>query len=162
MAALDITRIDWVDRARFWSKVDVKCVDSCWDWQGGKDREGYGLFKVLGTSRLAHRVAYTLATEEPIDDQVIRHRCDNSTCVNPSHLEVGTHADNVADRVRRKRSAFGELSGRAKLTEGQVLDIAGDPRSAIDIASDYPVSVDTIRSIKQKRIWKHLWDGAAS
>lgn len=162
MATLDITRLDWVDRARFWSKVKTGNLAHCWPWRGSKSDMGYGCYKFLGATRAAHRIAYAIATESWPEDMVVRHRCDNPSCCNPSHLKIGTHADNVADRVRRKRSAYGERAGRAKLTEAQVLSIADDPRDAITIAKDYPVSVDTIRSIKQKRIWKHLWDGAGT
>lgn len=62
---------------------------------------------------LAHRVSYILHHNvNLLTNNIIMHNCDNPTCVNPKHLKLGTHADNVQDRVKKKRSAIGEKNGR--------------------------------------------------
>jgi len=155
MADSDFT-YDPLDVARFWSNVSVAGVNECWPWKR-YCKSGYGQVKWLGRAEEAHRIAYTIAYGDVPRDVVVRHRCDNPKCCNPQHLQTGTHADNVMDRVLRGRSARGERNGLAKLKEEQVRAIAGDERPATAIAPEYGVSVDTVRSIKQRRIWRHLW-----
>lgn len=77
---------------------------ACWEWSGAKDRDGYGILKVDGKLPRAHRVAYELAKGEVPAGQVVRHTCDNRACCNPSHLILGTIADNNRDRTERKRT----------------------------------------------------------
>jgi hypothetical protein len=89
------------------------------------------------------------------DGMVVRHKCDNPACVNPDHLELGTHADNVADRDARGRTARGERL-HAKLTEDDVLRIRADSRSHRAIGADYGVAHSTVGNIKRGRKWSHL------
>lgn len=79
---------------------------TCILWSMATDRAGYGVATVGGKTEYAHRVAYCRANNVPLESikgRVIRHSCDNPTCVNPVHLSEGTHADNVADKVSRNR-----------------------------------------------------------
>lgn len=157
MADLDITALDWVDIARFWSKVQAGRLSACWEWTASKTSFGHGDFKVQGATHAAHRVAYAIATGDFPGDGVVRHRCDNPACCNPHHLVVGTHADNVADRVRRQRSAFGEKSGRAKLTERDVREILSRPSATLTgLARRYGVHPSTIEAIRYRRSWRHV------
>jgi hypothetical protein len=100
--------------ARFWDKVWF--TPYCWEWDGGKNRDGYGRFRDGAKIRTAHRVAYEL-TYGPIPDEddegyriVVRHKCDNPGCTHPEHLALGTRADNNRDRDERGRN------GQARLT----------------------------------------------
>lgn len=84
---------------------------------------GYGRQKVKGKYVGAHRIAYCEANGLALEDiagLVVRHTCDNPPCVNPAHLIIGTHAENVQDKVLRNRQAKGVDNGRAILTEEQV------------------------------------------
>lgn len=79
----------------------------CWEWNGKRNEHGYGIFnaKRLGLrDARAHRLVYQRLFGHALnDEQLLRHHCDNPPCVNPEHLEPGTHADNMADMVRRGR-----------------------------------------------------------
>lgn len=81
-------------RQRFLAKVEK--LGNCWLWQAACDPNGYGRFWYKDQMRLAHRVSYELF-EGPIGNLQIRHKCVNTSCVNPEHLELGTHADNMQD-----------------------------------------------------------------
>ena len=93
---------------RFWEKVDKRGDDECWEWTGAKTRpNAYGYFRVSGSLAVAHRVSYELAYGGIPEDKQICHTCDNPACVNPSHLFVGTHTDNMQDKVAKGRNARG-------------------------------------------------------
>lgn len=91
-------------RRRFWDKVRKGHTSECWLWVGGTKR-GYGRFWYNGRAQYAHRVAYMLERGTVPDDVVVRHTCDNPTCVNPRHLVLGTQTDNVSDMVERGRQS---------------------------------------------------------
>lgn len=103
-------------------------LTKCIEWTGTKHKQGYGRLILRGKLVLAHRVAYCeqhgLSLNE-IAGMVVRHKCDNPSCVNPEHLEIGTQSDNVADCESRGRARHPscESNGRAKLTAEDVLAI---------------------------------------
>jgi hypothetical protein len=146
------------DVARFWSRVEVRKADQCWPWRYGLTSCGYGEFRFEGRGRItqpAPRAAYWLAFGDIPDGKVIRHTCDNQICCNPAHLEAGTHADNVADRVKRDRSAIGEENGKSKLREDQVMHIRQSRFSDKRLAAEYGIHEDTVRQIRRGETWKH-------
>jgi hypothetical protein len=150
---------DKYDIARFFSKVNVRpSMEDCWEWKGsiGRGHMGYGSFSVGSTSRSAHRFCYEYFHGRIPEGLVVRHRCDNPLCVNPWHLETGTHKDNMLDRVIRNRSSRGSKNGNAKLTEDQVLDIFHDDRLPTQISEDYGIDHTTVRNIKSGKNWTHL------
>jgi hypothetical protein len=88
--------------------------------------KGYGQMRFEGKTHQAHRVAFAKANNlsmSEISGKIIRHKCDNTKCVNPSHLEVGTQYDNMKDKVNRGRQSKGEENGISKLTEFQASEI---------------------------------------
>lgn len=94
-----------LDQAFFARLRKVK-ASACWLWRGHCNSDGYGQYKVRGMGTLlAHRVAFELATGKSADGLVVRHSCDTPRCCRPEHLLLGTHAENVADRVARGRSS---------------------------------------------------------
>lgn len=99
----------------------LKFSDKCWEWSAQIDNKGYGKFNSTPLKeQRAHRASYKLFNGDVDDGKVIRHRCDNRSCVNPFHLEIGTHVDNVSDREKRKRTAYGFKIPRTKLSIKEV------------------------------------------
>lgn len=105
------------EQSRFWSKVQKKSDDECWEWMASKNRKGYGQFWLRRGFFSSHRTAYSIANGTPPEGLQICHTCDNPGCVNARHLFVGTHQDNVDDKVRKNRSPIGDLNGARKHPE---------------------------------------------
>lgn len=88
----------------FWSRVDSSGGnDACWLWTAGGQSNGYGTMWWRGKVRKASRIAYELAYGNCPDDLDVMHLCDNPPCVNPKHLRLGTHKDNMDDRDKKGR-----------------------------------------------------------
>jgi hypothetical protein len=95
----------------------------CEEFQGHRNAGGYGRLSRGGRLWLAHRWAWT-QVYGPIPDGVkVLHACDNPPCTNVDHLWLGSQRDNIADRVRKGRSARGERSNFARLTDADVAEI---------------------------------------
>lgn len=130
----------------------------CWIWAGCVNSDGYGAIGINGKAIGAHRVAYEQFVGPIAKGMHVLHRCDVRPCVNPDHLYLGTHADNMGDREQRGRANHkrGAEHPEAKLTEDQVRAIRVDPRLQRDIAASYGVSLALIGFIKTRRAWKHV------
>jgi hypothetical protein len=150
----------------FWLKVDKSHPSGCWQWTASRKERGYGQFMHHGKMYRAHRLAWILTNGQPPADKELAHSCHNKLCVNPSHMRLASHAENMAESVAARRHAFGER-GRAKLTDALVIQIRAEYRvlrqagkrrftNAADLASRYGVSDATVQSIADGRTWRHL------
>lgn len=90
-------------QVRFWSKVDIRKSDECWEWTAHRCRLGYGRFRLGGEVQGAHRIAWELSNGCLLGDLYCLHSCDNPGCVNPSHLRQGTQKDNMRDMIKKGR-----------------------------------------------------------
>lgn len=165
---------------RFWGYVD-KTAGGCWLWTGHKHPRGYG---VIGSGPpdkkllRAHRVSWTMLRGLIPDGLEICHNCpdgDNPGCVNPDHLFLGTHQENMHDASMKGRMAWtnekllrldperrprGERNTNAKLTDQAAREIksllAEGKLSLRAIGQRYGVSCKPILRIKQGRAWTHV------
>lgn len=146
---------------RFWNKVDTSGgSDACWNWIAFRNSDGYGIIGTGGKSnQAAHRVSYLLNVGTIPDGYRVLHRCDNPSCCNPSHLFLGTQADNVADMVQKKRNVAhkGEKAPRAKLSFNQVQEIkakySGKRGEKLALSREYGVCIQTICNILNETTW---------
>lgn len=143
---------------RVWSRV-VKTGAGCWEWAGNRSALGYGIVTVQHSTRLrAHRVAWELANGPIPDGVAVCHRCDNPPCINPDHLFLGTHADNMRDMVGKARQPHGARNARAKLTADQVAELRaararGEPLASL--ASRFGLTKSGACHVAKGRAWKH-------
>lgn len=142
----------------FMDKVHHEPNTGCWLFGGHLNDKGYGMVRWRGKTRTAHRVSFELANGPIPDGAHVLHRCDVRWCVNPGHLYLGTHAQNMADKVARGCSGGlrGEQNPGAKLTPADV-DIVVAARAAgegpTSIARRLGVTRQTITNITSGRTW---------
>lgn len=127
----------------FWSKVDKS--GDCWTWTAYRNQNGYGQFSIDGKLYLSHRVSYRIHNADCIENLVVRHTCDNPSCVNPDHLESGSHKDNMKDMVERNRSPHCVLSLET-VREIKLRLENGETGKAL--SEEYSVSKSSISRIK--------------
>lgn len=145
---------------RFWKHVDKNQENGCWNWTGTR-RRGYGQIWRNKETIKAHRFSWVLHNGKiPEDKPFVLHRCDNPSCVNPNHLWVGTHQDNMNDKVNKNRQIKGEEIEQSKLTENQIKEIrrlcCEEKLSQSEIAKIFDVSQPLISSIYRNKTWKHV------
>jgi len=128
---------------RYWNKVNK--TNTCWEWHGGKDHDGYGRFKVEGKLWQAHRYSIVLDGRDPIG-KVVMHTCDNPSCVNPAHLQLGTQADNVKDMIAKGRY----IKPQSKLSIADIAAIHASTDSYKTIGKRFNISAPYVCKIKQK------------
>lgn len=144
--------------SNFYDKIPHRPAQGCWEWQGNLDKDGYGLFRFRTIAWRAHRFSWKHVNGDIPQGIHVLHRCDNRSCVNPEHLFLGTHQDNMADKINKNRSKAprGSNHFKAKLTEEAVKNIRNDTRTPKEIASDYGVSNTNVCAIKKRKIWRHV------
>lgn len=151
---------------RFWKHVQKGL--SCWLWTACKTKDGYGR---LGNSKqgqyLAHRLSYRIHFGDTPEGMEVCHSCDTPACVNPSHLWIGTHSDNMKDCARKGRRILpcsesrvrGISHPKSKLTDEQVREILcryQHGESPTKMGPHFPVSIATINRIVNRKIWRHI------
>ena len=172
MTAEKTIAYDAKTRERFWSNVDKDGpivrpdLGPCWIWTMGKNNRGYGTIGAAGKSVGAHVFSFEIH-KEPAGGRYVLHKCDVRNCVNPDHLFLGTHLDNMADMRAKGRGAIGDKNGSrsrpeslprgethraAKLSNAQVEEIrtryaAGGVRQ-VDLAREFGVSPTAV--------WKYV------
>ena len=150
---------------RFWAKVERRDPTDCWPWRGSVKKNGYGQIgdepegNILRRKKLyAHRVAYELARGPIPNGLHVLHRCDNPACANPAHLFLGTHQDNMADMVAKRRHVHGDRQTNRKLDQHRVRAIRWlalhDPAPHHVLAHEFSVSTSNVDFIVRRLTWK--------
>jgi hypothetical protein len=155
------TRRPYIER--FLEKTIFEPASGCWLWGGQLKGEGYGRFKVTrAIQTTAHRMAWLLF-HGAIGDMFVCHKCDNPTCVNPDHIYLGTHTDNMRDKRMRDRSINiprpGEKHHNAKLTTAEVLEMRKLREAGwryAHLGQRYGVSLSQTRRICLRERWAHV------
>lgn len=150
----------------FWKKVKKGADNECWMWLGAtcgsNSKYGHALFG--GTLKKAHRIAYEITFGEIPKGMLACHKCDNSLCVNPNHIFIGTYRDNILDMIKKgrqvKATMRGEESPRCKITEAQVIKAKFLRRTQglmyKEIAKATGISRTNVSSILEGRSWRHV------
>lgn len=150
---------------RFWDKVDKTPGfgpgGDCWLWTASKGVKGYGRIKVRGVVKRAHRVSWELVGGKPASDGLqILHHCDNPGCVNPDHLFLGDHQENMSDMKRKGRQLRGGSNPRTPLVESKVLEIrrlyTTGRFTQAKLASTFGISNQCISDVINGKTWGHV------
>lgn len=134
--------------------------NGCILWTGCVHHNGYGVIgRQDGEMVHAHRIAYERAFGEIPEGMWVLHKCDIRACVNPAHLFLGTHDDNMRDMAGKHRSLEGEKHHKAKLTEVDVREIwlrSGNGESRSVVAARFGVTKRTVTNIVRRNNWRHI------
>lgn len=121
----------------------------CMEWSGALNNDGYGIVRYKGKTMLSHRVSYIIKNGEIREGASVCHKCDNPKCINPDHLFLGSHKENMED-MRRKGRKW------SKLTFEDVAKIRSSDKSSSALAKEYSVSDRTIRYARDATHWMPL------
>jgi hypothetical protein len=149
---------------RFWNKVNNPGkIDECWEWLGGKQNTGYGIFYFNSILQLTHRYSYEYYNGIIKNKLFVLHKCDNPPCLNPNHLELGTQTDNMKDMSLKNRKAIlrGSDASNSLLLDQDILDIFkkiddGLYNNIEEICFDYHVQYHVIAAIFDRKSWMHM------
>ena len=148
--------------------------NGCWLWNKHIAPNGYGTMRYAGgTNTGAHRVSFMVFNGEIPDGMVVRHHptlCNNKRCVNPEHLIVGTHQENIHDKILAGTMNQGESHYRSNLTESDVImmreiydkhikgkgSASNKEHSVPKLAKMFGVSYQLADRVCRRLTWKHL------
>lgn len=132
------------------SRVDYEPNTGCWLWNSTLRKDGYGQVTIKRKTYSTHRLSYSIFKGDP-DGMFVCHYCDQPSCVNPDHLFLGTHQENMDDMVSKKRG-----STRKKLTVEQVIFVKSSTLKHSELAKILNVTAPNILAIRKGISWKNI------
>lgn len=152
-----LRHVGWTEVSHDWTPVETPC----WEWNGRRDRQGYGQTWFGGRNRKVPKLAYEGWCGEVAPGLVVRHRCDNPPCLNPDHLLLGTPADNARDKVERGRTVnlHGEDSPCAIRTAAEIQEIRAlhaQGWSYRRLARHFSLDIGYVGRIIRREIWRSV------
>ena len=154
-------RFSYYEKAqmRFWAKVKKSEPEQCWEWLSVLTHDGYGRMWFGGRFEGAHRLSWIFTHGTIQSGMQVCHKCDNPSCVNPSHLFLGTGEDNMMDCVHKGR----RTKSSAKLTSEQIEEIRNKyqnkEKGSWLLGREYGVSKTQILRIVKHICWQHVEKG---
>lgn len=153
--------ISWSDLKRFLNLVSIqKDKTKCWEIHLRPDSSGYVQICIKGKMVLAHRLAWKIDQNKKVPKGYhVLHSCDNPKCVNPNHLFLGTHTDNMKDMAkkgRRKNINTGENNGRSKINYPIACKIRRLHAKGVErkrLSKKFRVSLSTIDGVVKYERW---------
>lgn len=145
-------------------RCEMEPNSGCWLWCGAVNSLGYPFVVRRREGRRRHisvtRTMLSLKTGHAIPfDAEACHRCDTPSCVNPDHLFIGSHRDNMGDASAKGRTARGERSGPAKLTAQAVMESRlARPHDLPEMAKRLGVSLYQLKAARNGKQWKWITD----
>lgn len=127
--------------------------DMCWEWKGSKYIDGYGRLGWGTTRYSAHHISYMIFKGPILSNQVVRHTCNNKSCVNPTHLIIGSQSDNLIDSLKQNRHSTQKLNEEAVKVIKWMLKYKNEKGLAAKLALLYKVNPDVISKIKKGKSW---------
>lgn len=136
--------------------------DECWTWPHADNGNGYPVIHLNGRLQYVHRLVYERVVGPIPPGLQIRHMCGRGRthgCWNPNHLDVGTHKQNMADKVIHRSQPSGERHTHTKLTEAQVLRMRAEHaegKPIRQISEELEIGYQTIWAIVRRKSWRYV------
>jgi hypothetical protein len=146
-------------RQRIKDKSEIDKITGCWNWIKYKDFSGRAYCTYGKQTLPAAKISYLVFIGDIPNGIFVCHKCDNYSCVNPNHLFLGTHQDNMTDRDKKNRVAKGEKIFISKLKNENILEIREMRKNGFSqqkIADQFSISQTTVSRILDGSNWKHI------
>lgn len=145
------------------SHTDKRGPDECWEWRGSRTSQGYGGLQWKPWVA-AHRFTYELVNGPIPDGLFVCHSCNNTACLNPKHLWLGTATDCARDKVIKgrhpRKGPQGERHASAKVTEDDVINMrrlySTGEAGTWKLGKRFGITQQSVQAIVSGRHWKHV------